>query len=148
MIINLSFNIYKCHIFLTHLSYHFSIIFQISNTSYISFSLSLSYRLSNNLLKASPISVTIPCSIHLPRVTSRKNRAERRTGKGVNCSSSFRAARLVKRDVPGFVPFRISKTIRHPQGAVAATRPGRVDEGFTVQLPPSGESGRILDRLQ
>lgn len=82
-------------------------------------------------MKASPVSVTIPWSIHLPRVTSRKTEQReegRRTGKGVNRSSSFRAARLAKRDVAGFVPFRISKTIRHPQGEPS---PPRDREGLT-----------------
>jgi len=143
-------NIYKYHFpKSTRNIYHFSVLFQISllHIPISIVSLSLSLPLSNNLLKASPVSVTIPWSIRLPRVTSRKTEQKGETGKGVNRSSSFRAARLAKRDVPGFVPFRISKTIRHPQGAVAATRPKRVDGGFTVQLPPRG-SGWILGGLQ
>lgn len=51
--------------------------------------------------------------------------------------------RLAKRDVSGFVPFRISKTIR--RRCHASMRAGRIDRargggerGFSMQLPPPG----------
>jgi len=109
-----------------YLFYRFFVSFQISTFFLFSFS----YHLSNNLLKASPVSVTIPQSIHLPRVTSRKTEQKWEWEKGWIARVRFALRAWRSATCRDFVPFRISKTIRHPEGAAAATRPGRVDGGL------------------
>lgn len=122
--------------------YRFSILLQISTSYFYLFS--PSYRLSNNLLKASPVSVTIPWSIHLPRVTSRKTEQKGGEENGKRGESLELVSRCALGEARrgGIRSVSNIKNNSPPAGgAVAATRPGRVDEALPCNFRRRGRAG-------